>query len=262
MKLIRKNKKGENGKVLIVGGSEDYTGALILAGIAAYRTGVDIVTIAAPEKVAWAINSYSPDIITKKLLGKELDITHSKEIIDLSLSFDAVLIGNGLGIKKDFVNKLVRSINLPKVIDADAIKVTNISLIKNSIITPHIKEFEFLFQNSIQKKEFLPDINQNIKEMQKVMNDNVVLLKGIEDIVFSSNIIHKNKTGHNSMTVGGTGDILAGLCAGFLAQSKDLIESAKFAAFVNGRAGESMFKQKGYSYMASDMLNELGRFTR
>jgi NAD(P)H-hydrate epimerase len=151
---------------------------------------------------------------------------------------------------------------LPKVIDADAIKVTNISLIRNAIITPHIKEFEVLFLNSVQKKDFLPDISLNIKEMQKTMNDNVVLLKGAEDIIFSSSVIHKNKTGNNSMTVGGTGDILAGLCVGLLAQTKDKLESAKFAAYVNGKTGESMFKQKGYSYMASEMLLELGRFIR
>ena len=63
--------KGENGYLLIIGGSEEYVGAVILAGIAALRAGCDSVTIAAPEKVAWAINRYSPDLITYKIKGPE-----------------------------------------------------------------------------------------------------------------------------------------------------------------------------------------------
>ncbi|MBN2422521.1 NAD(P)H-hydrate dehydratase [Candidatus Woesearchaeota archaeon] len=262
MKLKRKEHKGQNGKVLVIGGSEEYAGAVILAAIASLRAGVDIVTICAPEKVAWTINSYLPDLITKKFLGKELDITHCREIINLSESFDVILIGNGLGIKKDFVNKIVRTIKKPKVIDADALKVVNISLITEAIFTPHIKEFEILFKNSLPKKELKNKVEQNIKELQKVMNNNVVLLKGKEDIIFTKENVHKNKSGNNSMTVGGTGDILAGLCAGYLAQSKNLFESAKQAAYVNGKSGEHMFKQRGYTYFASEMLDEMWRFIK
>jgi NAD(P)H-hydrate epimerase len=261
MKIKRKEHKGENGKVLAIGGSEDYTGAIILASIAALRTGVDIVTVCAPEKVAWTINSYTPDIITRKFLGKELDITHCKEIITLSEKFDVILIGNGLGIKKDFVNKIIRTIKIPKVIDADAIKVTNISLIENAILTPHIKEFEDLFKNTFTNKIYKKK-KENITKIQKVMNNNVVLLKGKEDLIFNNEKIHKNKSGHDSMTVAGTGDILAGLCAGYLAQSKDLFETAKKAAYVNGKTGEYMYKKKGYSYVAGEMLEEMWRFVK
>ncbi|MBN2367435.1 NAD(P)H-hydrate dehydratase [Candidatus Woesearchaeota archaeon] len=263
MNLKRKQHKGQNGKVLVIGGSEDYPGAVILASIAALRTGVDIVTVCAPEKVSWTINNYCPDIITKKFLGKELDLTHAKEIIALSENFDCILIGNGLGIKKDFVNKIIRSIEKPKVIDADAIKVANASLVVNAIFTPHIKEFEILTENTIPKAEIAKaGKDQKIKEMQDAINDNIILLKGKEDLIFGKDKMHQNKTGNNSMTVGGTGDILAGLCAGFLAQTNDLFESAKKAAYINGKAGEHMYKQKGYCYFASEMLEEMWRFIK
>ncbi len=262
MKLKRKEKKGENGKVLIIGGSEDYPGAVCLAAIAAYRSGVDIVTVAAPEKVAWVLNAYRPDIITKKLMGKELDLTHVKQLIQLSEEFDSVLVGCGLGIKKEFVLKLCRSISKPKVIDADAIKVLNLTLIKKAIFTPHAKEFEILLQNSLIKPPVKAKQQEQIKALQKELGDNIILLKGKEDIIFSKTKIEKNKTGHNSMTIGGTGDILAGLCAGLLAQTKDLFGSAKRAAYLNGKAGEYLFKQKGYGYLASEMANELWRFTK
>ena len=265
MKIKRKAHKGQNGKVLIVGGSEDYVGAVVLSGLAALRTGVDIVTLCAPEKVAWAINSYSPDLITKKFLGKELDITHCKEIISLSENYDVLLIGPGLGIKKDFVNKIVRTLEMPKVIDADAIKVVNISLIKNSLLTPHIQEFNSLFQNSFPEKKVEDNndsLEEKIKEVKKIMNDNLILLKGEEDIIFNKKEQFKNRTGNDTMTVGGTGDILAGLCAGFLAQTGDFFKSAKEAAMINGKAGEYLSKRKGSTYFASELIEELWRFIK
>ena len=98
MALLKKrdpeSHKGDHGKVLIVGGSKDYIGAPALAGMAALRTGCDWVTIACPEKVAWAINSMYPDLITKKFPGDIFHFEDVKHIIDLSESFDAVLIGN------------------------------------------------------------------------------------------------------------------------------------------------------------------------
>ena len=64
------------------------------------------------------------------------------------------------------------------------------------------------------------------------------------------------------MTVGGSGDVLAGIVGGYIAQSKKLFESATHAAFVNGRLGEHMFKQRGYGYTAFDMIDELWKFTK
>jgi hydroxyethylthiazole kinase-like uncharacterized protein yjeF len=263
MKIKRKEHKGQNGKILVVGGSRDYIGAPAFAAMAALRTGVDIVTICAPEKVAWAINNYSPDLITRKFLGEELNLTHAKEIISLSESHDVVVLGNGLGINKDFVLKLIREIKKPFVIDADAIKVLNLELINNSIITPHAKEFEMLYNNTIKKPAFNERDNEaNIKAMQPVMNENVVLLKGQVDIIFSKDKKKYNKTGNNSMTKGGTGDILAGICAGYLALTGELFESANQAAHINGKLGEYLYKSKGYGYTSYDMVQELWRFTK
>jgi len=263
MKLKRKSIKGQNGKVLIIGGSRDYVGAPAFSAIAALRTGVDLVTICAPEKVAWSINCFSPDLITKKFLGDEFNLSHAKEIITMSENFDVILIGTGLGLKKDFVMKLIRDIKKPFVIDADALKVINTEILSKSILTPHAKEFEILYNNTIQKKPYDElDNEKNIKEIQEKLSDNIILLKGPQDIIFSKHRRHVNKTGHNSMTVGGTGDILAGMCAGNLAQSGNLFDAAKNSAYMCGKLGEYMFKWKGYGYTAYDMVNELWRFTK
>ena len=80
-KRKKSSHKGENGTVLVIGGSEEYTGSVALAGIAALRSGADIVTIAAPKKVAWAINALSPDLITHKVNCEHFTLKNAKEII-------------------------------------------------------------------------------------------------------------------------------------------------------------------------------------
>jgi ADP-dependent NAD(P)H-hydrate dehydratase / NAD(P)H-hydrate epimerase len=263
MKLKRKDHKGSNGRVLVVGGSKDYVGAPALAAMAALRTGVDIVTVCAPEKVAWAINSYTPDIITKKFLGDELNLTHTKEIVTLSERHDVVLIGNGLGQNKELVLRLLRDISKPLVLDADAVKVIPLDTVSNAILTPHTKEFEMLYGNTAKKFPYNDkDMDANIKNIMPFIGNNIILLKRPVDIIFSKEKKQLNRSGHNSMTVGGTGDILAGICAGYLAQGALPYEVAVHAAMVNGKLGEYMFKWKGYGYTAYDMVQELWRFTK
>ncbi len=88
--------KGQNGKVLVIGGSPEYVGAPALAGLAALRSGADSVVVAAPEKVAWAINSFSPDLVTKKLSGRFLSTKNFKEILPLLKTADCVILGCGV----------------------------------------------------------------------------------------------------------------------------------------------------------------------
>jgi len=151
-KIVRNpnSHKGENGSVLVVGGSIDYVGAPALAALAALRSGVDLVTVAAPEKVALTINQRSYDLITKKLPGDFLSPKHFNEISKLAGKADVILIGNGMGLKNEskvLVNKILKLKN-PKVIDADALKLANSELIEDSILTPHKKELEILLENN------------------------------------------------------------------------------------------------------------------
>ena len=116
-------------------------------------------------------------------------------------------------------------------------------------MTPHNKEFEIFLMNSeinektikkisneknIQKKSIL--IQKNLKKF--LNKNNVILLKGEVDAIISKDKIKYNKTGNAGMTKAGTGDVLAGLCVGFLAQSKDLFQSAVNAAYFNGLIGD------------------------
>jgi len=268
--------KGDNGRLLIVGGSIDYVGAVILAGMAAFRSGIDIVTIAAPEKVAWTINTFSPDFITRKFKGDFFVLKHSDKIIKLSKEFDVILVGNGLGVRNQtikFSQKIIKNIKKPKVIDADAIKALTFE-VNNSIITPHENELKIFLENNLKNKKVLEEIfNKSIKLENKakklqyalvnfLKKNNIILLKGKTDIIISKDKIRFNKTGNAGMSVAGTGDVLAGLTAGFLAQTKSLFDSACSAAFINGIIGDYLLKKKGYGFTASDFINYANLFIK
>jgi NAD(P)H-hydrate epimerase len=242
----RGQRKGDNGKVLIIGGSKEYVGAVTLAGMAALRSGCDWVTCACPEKVAWAINCHSPDLVTVKLKGDHLSIKHKKILLRLIDNHDSFLIGNGLTLKAKSLVKSLASHPKCKVIDADAIKSISINDAKNAIITPHKKEFEILLKNS------------KIKQLKKEnLKDIVILKKGNIDEIITKKMRYYNKTGNDMMTIAGTGDVLAGLCAGYLAQGLSLEQSAINAAYMNGYIGDVLKKKtKGkYFFTASDMIN-------
>ncbi len=245
-------KKGDFGKVLLIGGSQDYVGAVALAGLAALRSGVDIVTIAAPTKVALAINSMAPDVITKKFDCLYFDKKHVNAVVKFTKDFDAVLIGNGIGRKShtfcvEVIKKLSEK-NIPLVIDADAIKAIGLKDAKNAILTPHKREFQMLLENTHIRK----------LQLNKYVGSNVIILKGNVDIIYAKGKVKHNKTGNPAMTVGGTGDILAGLALGFYAQTKDSWNSAIAAAYINGLCGDVIKGEIGRAgLVASDMLKKI-----
>ena len=253
VKLRKRSKishKGENGKVLIVGGSVDYVGAVMLAALAAYRSGADWVEVVAPEKVAWAINTFSPDIITTKVKGNYFTAASARKVIELSKNFDVTLIGNGIGRRantQQFAARTTRGIKGIKVIDADALTSIHLKDVSNAILTPHHSELEKLLRNSRISR----------KDLRKKIGNNVIVLKGEVDEIISKDKTVFNRTGNEGMTVGGTGDVLAGLAAGLLAQEKELFKAACAAAYVNGRAGDELLRQKGYGFLASELLGRI-----
>ena len=264
------SRKGENGHALVIGGSDEYVGAVVLAGLAALRAGCDTATVAAPEKVAWAVHQYTPDLMSYKVKGTSFNIKNAKEMVKYADKFDAVLIGNGITRKADkFCQYFVHKSQKLKVIDSDALKTLSFKDFNNSIITLNETELETMLVNS--NKEFLlPKLREaNAKEKAEILqgnlryflqNNNVLLVKGPTDLIISANKISYNRTGNQGMTKGGTGDILAGLAAGFLAKSRDLFKSAVAASFINGLTGDLLLKKKkGYTFLASDILEDLAK---
>jgi len=264
-KLFKKRKsnshKGENGKVLVIAGSDEYSGAPVLvamSSLACLRTGADLCHVLTPEKTGFVVNAYSPDLIVHKVKGQKLTKKHVKKALELEKKVDSVLIGPGLGREKttlSFVREVVKKTRKPIVIDADAIHACKgMKFNKAVLLTPHQKEFEIFSEKKLPK---------NLKEKSSLVKKTalkhncVILLKNPIDIISNGKKIVFNKTGNPGMTVGGTGDVLAGLCVGFSALRLNLFDAAKAAAFVNGKIGDKLFKKKGYSFIASDFLNEI-----
>lgn len=265
-KLFKKRKsnshKGENGKVLVIAGSDEFSGAPVLvamSALACMRTGVDLCHVLTPEKTGFVVNTFSPDLIVHKVMGQKLTKKHLKKALELGKKVDSIVIGPGLGRKKatmSFVREVVRKTRKPIVIDADAIHAfSKMKFRGNTLITPHKKEFEIFSGKKITGKT-LEQKKKMVKEAAAKHNC-IILLKNPIDIISDGKKIVLNKTGNPGMTVGGTGDVLAGLCAGFSALGLSLFDTAKSAAFVNGKIGEKLFKKKGYSFIASDFLNEI-----
>lgn len=263
--------KGNNGRLLIVGGSKDYSGAPAIAGMAAIGAGADLVYVATPEKSAEAIKSTSPDLIVKSLEGDKLSLKHSEEILEMADNVDAVLIGPGAGIDDEtskLFNVLVTKIKKPIVLDADSLKQVELSLIKNRediILTPHIFEFKSFFNINDDLKLDIDSydfnkVDENITQFQQITRQikATVLVKGKYDLILSGTCFRINKSGNAGMTVGGTGDALAGISASLLAQGLNSFDSACLGVFINGLAGERAFDVKGNGFSATDLVSYIG----
>ena len=266
-----KSHKGNNGKVLIVGGSGDYSGAPAIAGMAAIGAGCDLVYVAAPEKAAEAIKSTSPDLIVKSLEGDRLSLEHAEGILSVADDVDCVLIGPGAGIDEEtskLFNVLVAKIKKPIVLDADGLKQVELKLIKNRddvVLTPHIFEFKSFFnvpdglKLDIDSYDFRK-VDENITQFQQVARKikGTVIVKGQYDLILSGTRFRINKSGNAGMTVGGTGDALSGICGALLAHDLNPFDAACLGAFINGLAGERAFDAKGNGFSATDLVSYIG----
>jgi NAD(P)H-hydrate epimerase len=252
--------KGENGKVLIIGGGP-FTGAPALSGLAAYRTGVDLVNVAVPEKAYYVVAGYSPNIITHKLHGDfltEEDVDHCMRLASKS---DAVLIGPGLGNDPSTMNAVrsfVSRCDRPMVIDADAIPAVgaDISVLKGKtgVITPHAKEFEALTGSPLPKDH--DERGDAVTEAAARLGFTILAKRRID--IISDGITTKfNRTGNAGMSVAGTGDVLAGETVALLSKQVSPFNSARIAAFLNGTAGDLAFQRLGYSIMATDVIEQI-----
>ena len=287
------SKKGDNGKVLFIGGGP-YTGAPGFASMAALRGGADLVRVLVPEGIAGIVSSYCPDIIVNGIGEKgshHIDFSGKDEIEDGLEWADVVLVGPGAGRMDDTLDMLViameRALALGKklVVDADGLQALSQSLDNISggeiVITPHRGEMRDILLNMGMTEVGDPTIDDpfagwyiDLMSRLAVGNRLNILHKGPKDLImgpgphglgenieritpFGKVVMRLNSSGHKWMTKGGTGDVLAGLCAGMMARGMMAFDAACLASYVNGKAGEVVFERRGYSSTASDLLDAI-----
>jgi len=261
--------KGDNGRLLVVGGSSRYVGAPSLAALAALKVGVDLVTIAVPTSITSAVRSYSPDLIVVPLPAEGvLNLACIPTILREAQAADAVVVGMGMGQEEgtkaaviDLINKLNET-GKPIVIDADALKalggVRKELTFKNAVLTPHSAEFLALTGNKLPDEE---DVGwegrlETVKRWAMCLNA-TVLLKSKYDIITDGQKFKIKTIGNAGMTAGGTGDVLAGIVGALMSRGASPFRSAVGASFLNSYAGDLLESEIGQHYSAEDLVSML-----
>ena len=255
------SRKGENGIVLVVGGSYIYHGAPILSSLAALRSGTDLVYTSVPKINVASTRSISPNLIVIPLVDQKLTLGAVKKLVGaLPRNLHSATIGMGLAIQeKNSLLHLVKSLldrDVRLSLDASALipEVLPILANKNVVVTPHAGEFKRLFG------EILSDSTSeriNLVEQNALKYGITILLKGPTDVISDGNMTYLCEKNTPAMTVGGTGDVLSGLVAGLLSNNRNCLESAAAASFICSLAGKEIQSKLGLHITSMDLIDEL-----
>jgi hydroxyethylthiazole kinase-like uncharacterized protein yjeF len=256
--------KKSYGSVLVIGGSDLYSGAPGLAALSALRTGAGLCRIAAPEEVSSVIRSFSPNLIVHPLPGQVVSSKDVGIISGLLSRVTCVAVGPGLGSQsetRDAVISLVKIVSkagLPMLIDADAIVALkdNLGVLRNTktVLTPNAGEFK-----AVAGLDAGEGWKQNAKPAMDFARKAgcTLLLKGHHTVITDGRFLRVNRTGNPSLATAGSGDVLSGIISAYLAQGQDPLPAAAAGAFVHGCAGDLTFQEKGFHATALDFVERL-----
>ncbi len=255
------SRKGDNGTILIAGGSRFYHGAPILSTMSALRSGADLVYTAVPRSIITAVRSFSPAIIALPLPDDKLTVGSTNRLIAmLPKHADAAAIGMGMSLQPEALAAFVRKLKQAStkiLLDASALIPQLLGEISNtgSIVTPHAGEFKRLFgtEPGSTKQEMTSNVHRLAKE-----HGITIVLKGWINIISDGEQLAAIKRSTPAMTVGGSGDVLSGLTAGLLAKMKPF-DASVVAIYANGLAGNLAFKRAGLHIIATDLIDMLPR---
>ena len=253
--------KGDFGRLLVIGGSEIYSGAPAFVALAALRTGVDLVFVAAPEPAAGSIASFSPNLITIRLPGQHLNEKNLDVLRAHIERSTCVAMGPGLATHDETLGTVARILGIfrelrkPALIDADAIKA--MGRVRQAaefpvVVTPHGGEFQVL-----SGRPPAADLRARSEEARSLAAalGGTVLLKGHVDVISDGERVKLNRTGNPAMTVGGTGDVLSGVVAGLMAMGTSAFQASVAGAFINGAAGDLARVELGDHLAPSDLIH-------
>lgn len=246
-KRLENSNKGTFGKILNISGSEYMTGAGYLSSISAYKVGAGYVELASHDNVLKAVSTLAPEVVLAPM----------ERIPELIKHATVLLIGCGLSTN-DTAKEVFGSIipaEIPTVIDADGLNIlaqTDTNLDKNTILTPHPKEASRLLGCTLD--EVLNDMEQAAKKICEKYNC-ITVLKSHRTIVTDGENIYHNTTGNSALAKAGSGDVLAGMIAGLLAQGSTPYEASCLGVYLHGLAGDLAKNDlTAYGVLASDTI--------
>lgn len=262
-------KKYDYGLMVVIGGSDFYSGSPALVSLAGFKAGVDMVRVIAPKRAADIIASFSPILAAYPIpnshimqgdLATLLSLTQGAK--EVSRGNVSVVIGGGMGRSPETLETALQylsQLDIPAVVDGDAIHAVakNLDILKGKqfLLTPNTFELTLLGGRDIRS---LPQ-EDRIQEVQAVAQrlGTTLLVKVKTDIISDGTDILLNDTGSPYMSKGGAGDTLAGIAGALLARGAGAMNAAAGAAYINGKAGELAAKRMKESLVATDIIDSI-----
>jgi NAD(P)H-hydrate epimerase len=242
--------KGDRGRVLVVGGAVGMAGAAMHAARTAFACGAGLVKLALPESSLHAAQANLPDALTvATALGPSLE-PDLAEALDWA---DAIVLGPGLGRGEErsaFARLVVERANAPLVLDADALHVPGLACLGDAdrVLTPHPGEFAAQFPDLAElarEDPFAAPLAALETSAGPPDRRSAVLLKGVPTVIAGPEGRRVVGTGNPALATGGTGDLLAGTIAAFLARGLAPLDAAALGAHVMGRAADLVAARRG-----------------
>ncbi len=262
-KRQQNSNKSSFGRILNIAGSKKYKGSAYLSSASALKTGAGYVTLASVDCVCESVSAMLPEVAFYPLNSTQ-DGSISNDKIDDLYKHDVISAGCGITQNpntKDFLVKLLNSVNPSQkiVLDADGINIVScckdeVSL-KNVVITPHPKELaRFL---NVEPEEIINNREKYARIASQAYGC-ITLLKGHNTVITNGDEVYINPTGNSSLAKAGTGDVLTGIIAGFMAQKVNSMDAAILGAYVHGLSAQIISeKMTQYCVLASDVIEYL-----
>jgi NAD(P)H-hydrate epimerase len=264
--------KGTMGHLLVVAGSRGKSGAAVLTARAALRSGVGLVTVAAPRSIQPVVATAQPEVMTEPIDETSTGAAAASaatRVLDLLGSRDALAIGTGLGTEaptREMVLTVLSRRRCPAVVDADALNVLatggpdalRAALPKHApwVLTPHPGEAARLLESSTAAIQ--ADRLGSARRLADLTGA-MVVLKGHRTVIASpGGGASINSTGNPGMATAGSGDVLTGIVGALLARGVAPRDACRVAVFAHGDAGDRAAERKGQEGMiAADLLDRL-----
>lgn len=241
--------KGDTGRVGVIGGNVAYPGQPALAGLAALRTGTDVVQLLVSEEIHATVASYSPNLLTDRYPGTRFTEDALDDAFELAKWADALVVGPGfVDPEPAAIQELVAETEIPVVVDATAIGPAldgRKLAMENTVFTPDSAEEAWIDEEYGSIEDFSTE------------TDAVVALTGGTDVIVADGDRQTNETGTSALTVAGTGDTLTGIVASLLGQELERAEAAELGAWILGKSGELASAEYGAGVVATDVIERV-----
>lgn len=260
------------GYALVVSGTAGMTGAPVMASAAAARSGAGYVSCACDERIRDILSSKLTEITTIALPAHDLGIDADEAMSALQdrlPKVDAALIGCGLGRSEataDFIRRFLQHVDVPVVIDADALNALagHAELLREHangrwVLTPHLGEFRRLAGESLDRSGISTEDRVRLTQYFAREWNCVLILKGMPSVVASPHepawIV---STGNTGLASAGTGDVLAGICAGLLSQGLSPSAAARAGLHIGGACADRYASTRdARTLQATDLIEQL-----